>query len=241
MKNLLLIVLLCTVFYVACKKTNNVSANVLVYNASWAYSGITLALNGNLLTTQPIAQGGSSGTADSPYIKIPAGTNAVTVNNGSTVLLEKNIYASAAGGNSIIFFDSSTQQAPPRVLQLTDDLSLPDTFRLKYRVLYLVPDTAVKADILLVNGTQDSVPIVTNGVYAGSALAAGAVQTFNVLSYHGENYSIKVKKTGTNELYTTLTNYPFAVKGIYTIIFSGLPGGNASSGLKLSVLRHPVQ
>ncbi|HTL08393.1 MAG TPA: hypothetical protein VL307_09065 [Chitinophagaceae bacterium] len=238
MKKLLLVVLL-AVAVVACKKTNNVSASILVYNASWSANGITMALNGTPIIAQPIAQGSSSGTADSPYIKIPAGTNNITVNTGSSVLVDKNVYASAAFGNSFILFDTSVQQRPTRILQLSDDLSLPDTFRIKYRVLNLVPDTAVKVDILLVNGSTDSLPLVTNGSFAGNTVSASTLQSFTAVPYHGENYSIKIKKAGTGELYTTL-NYPFSIQGIYSIIFSGLPAGNAGAGLKLTVLRHPA-
>lgn len=239
MKQFLLILCAGIISLLSCKKTNNVSARVLFYNASWSLPAIAASLNGTSVIANPLAPGQGSGTADSPYVQVPAGTNAITVNTSSTNFLDKNIYAPAASGTSFIFFDTSKLASPARMLQLTDDLALPDTFQLKYRVLNLVPDTAFKVDIWLVNGSIDSMRLDTASVFAGSTVAASSLQTFKVLSFHGGSYTVKVKKTGTQEVSLSLASYPFAINGIYTVILSGLVPGSGNTGFKLSVLRHP--
>ncbi|MEO6314818.1 MAG: hypothetical protein ABIU63_18250 [Chitinophagaceae bacterium] len=241
MRNLPAIIFLCAVVYVSCKKTNDINANVLLYNASWSLPAVAAAWNSNEILSTPIAQGKSSGSADSPYIKVSAGTNLITVKAGSSTLLDKNIYAAAASGTSFFLFDTSKTLAPVRILQLTDDLNLPDTFKLKYRMLYLVPDTSVKVDVWLVNGTTDSVRLDTAGVFIGATKAAADVQTFKPISFYGGNYTVKIKRTGTQQVYIAVNDYPFAIRGIYSMVFSGLLNGAGNAGLKLSVLRHPSQ
>ncbi|HTE09878.1 MAG TPA: DUF4397 domain-containing protein [Chitinophagaceae bacterium] len=241
MKYVVLMILIAMVVFISCKKTNSSNASVLFYNATWSLPAITAAWNGNEIITTAIAQGQSSGTADSPYAKVPAGTNLITLKAGANTLLDKNIYAAASAGSSFIFFDTSTVAAPVRILQLTDDLSLPDTGQLKYRVLNLVPDTSVKVDIWLVNGASDSMRLDSAGVFAGTAAVASSIQSFNALPFHGGNYTVKIKKTATEQVYIAVANYPFAIKGIYSIIFSGLLTGTGSTGFKLSVLHHPPQ
>ena len=244
MKYAVLMILIAVVVFVSCKKTNSSNASVLFYNATWSLPAITAAWNGSEIITTAIAQGQSSGTADSPYAKVPAGTNLITLKAGTNTLLDKNIYAAASTGSSFIFFDTTivaTPVFPVRILQLTDDLSLPDTGQLKYRVLNLVPDPAVKVDIWLVNGTSDSMRLDTAGGFAGAAAVASTIQTFNTLPFHGGNYTVKVKKTATEQVYISVADYPFAIKGIYSIIFSGLLTGTGSTGFKLSVLHHPPQ
>ncbi len=241
MKYLLISVAIATVLVSGCKKTNNVSASVLFYNASWSLPAIAAEWNGSSILTNPLAPGQTSGTADSPYIKVPAGTNLVTLKTAATTFFEKNIYATAASGTSFIFFDTSTHAAPARMLQLTDDLAQPDTFQIKYRVLNLTPDTSVKVDTWLVYGQIDSVRLDSASVFAGTMVTASDVQTFKTLPFHGENYTLKIKKTGTQEVYASIATYPFAVKGIYTFIFSGLPPAAANGGFRLSILRHPAE
>jgi hypothetical protein len=241
MKYVLLIILIAACVFVSCKKTNSTNTSVMFYNATWSLPAITAAWNGSEIIATAIAQGQSSGTAASPYIQVPAGTNLITLKAGTNTLLDKNIYASAAAGSSFVFFDTSTIAAPVRVLQLKDDLSLPDTAQLKYRILTLVPDAGVKVDIWLVNGATDSIRLDTAGSFIGTTAVASSVESFTAIKYHGENYKVKVKKTGTEQLYVPAIDYSFAIKGIYSIIFSGLPTGAGSTAFKLSVLRHPAQ
>ncbi|MEO5591990.1 MAG: hypothetical protein ABIR15_09705 [Chitinophagaceae bacterium] len=240
MRYVVWMILIAVVVFVSCKKSNSANAGVLLYNATWSLPAITAAWNGAGIVTSAIAQGQSSGTADSAYIQVPAGTNLITLKAGANTLLDKNIYAAAAAGSSFIFFDTSTAAAPTRIVQLTDDLSLPDTFQLKYRMLNLVPDTSVRVDIWLVNGITDSARLDTASSFVGTTAIASSMQTFNILSFHGGNYTIKIKKTGTGQVYISMPGYPFAIKGIYSIIFSGLLTGTGNAGFKLSVLHHHI-
>jgi hypothetical protein len=241
MKYVLLMTVVVTGIFVSCKKTNSFNARVLFYNASWSLPAVTAAWNEGVVPGGALAQGSSSGTADAPYVALPAGTNLVTIKSGSTELLNKNIYTAAAAGSSFIVFDTSAATAPARILQLSDDLSLPDTAQLKFRILHLVPYAALGVDTWLVNGVTDSIRLDTAGVFIGTTATADAVQTFDTKSFHGGSYTVKIKKTGTQLVYASSASYPFAVKGIYTIIFSGLPAGTGAAALKVSVLRHPPQ
>ena len=240
MKYVLLLLLMIVIAMASCKKTNSFNANVLFYNASWSVPAVTAAWNGNDIVSTGIAQGRSSGTADSPYVQVPAGTNLITVKAGSTALLNKNIYASAATGSSFIIFDTSASSAPARIIQLTDDLTLPDSLQIKLRQLYMVPDLTVKFDTWLVNGTIDSIRLDSAGYFAGSTLTASSIQAFTAQNIYG-TYTIKVKKTATNQVYASVANYPFLKRGIYSIVFSGLPAGTGAAALQLSVLHHHTQ
>jgi hypothetical protein len=241
-RNILLIFIF-TALLASCKKTNSSNANVLLYNASWSLPAVSADWNGNNIAVTPLAQGQGSRNNQAPYLQVPAGTNLVTLKSGNDTLVNKNIYTAAAGGNSFIFFDTSTSKAPARVLQLIDDLTPPDTARIKYRFINFSPDTAATADLWLVNGSTDSLQIKSNIAFAGSLATASGVPAFEVpdFKYRGQAYTIKIKKTGTGIVLASITDYVFAVRGIYSIIFSGLSTGTGATGLKLSVLHHAVQ
>jgi len=240
MKYFAFVILIAVVVFVSCKKTNSTTTSVLFYNGTWSLDAITAAWNGGSIIASPLAQGQSSVKADSAYIQVPAGTNLITVKAGSTTLLDKNIYSMAAAGSSFIFFDTSMATAPVRIMQLTDDLSLPDTGTFKYRIINLVPDTSVKTDIWLVNGVTDSVRLDSANTFIGSTAEAAAVQNFDTTTYRRAAYTVKFKKTGTEEIYASVAAYPFAAQGIYSIMFSGLLNGTGSTGFKLSVLHHHI-
>ncbi|MFT3933760.1 MAG: hypothetical protein QM726_09115 [Chitinophagaceae bacterium] len=234
----MLAVLFGAIVFAACKKTNNTNANVLFYNGTWSLTAISALWNNTSVINPALAQGQSTRNADSPYLQLQAGTNLVNIKTGSTSFLEKNIYASASNGTSFIFFDTSATGGKANILQLTDDLTLPDTFHINYRVLYLQPDTSVKVDVWLVNGITDSVRLDTARTFIGATAEASSLQTFSTLSYHASSYTVKVKQTGTENLYASINSYPFVIKGIYSIIFSGLHAGTDSASFKLSVLHH---
>jgi len=240
MKYFVLVILIAAAVFVSCKKTNSTTTSVSFYNGTWSLDAITAAWNGGTIIASPLAQGQSSVKADSAYIQVQAGTNLITVKAGATTLLDKNIYSMAAAASSFIFFDTSTTAAPVRIMQLTDDLTLPDTGTFKYRVINLVPDTSVKADIWLVNGAADSVQLASANTFIGSTAEASAVQTFDTTTYRRTPYTIKFKKTGTEEIYAAVATYPFAAQGVYSIMFSGLPGGAGNTGFKLTVLHHHI-
>ncbi|MEP7278905.1 MAG: DUF4397 domain-containing protein [Bacteroidota bacterium] len=238
MKNGILMILMSGVVFVSCKKTNNSNARVLFYNGTWSLPAITVAWNGNSIIGTALAPGQSSGTAGQAYLQIPAGTNLVTIRTGTDILVNKNIYTSATGGNSVLFFDTSTTPgSTPRILQLTDDLKAPDTAQIKYRFINLSPDTGATADLWLVNGSTDSI-LLASTTFIGRNPAPSSIAAFVAIKYHGDAYTIKVKKAGTAVLYASIISYVFAIKGVYSIIFSGLPAGTGGQGPALSVLHH---
>jgi hypothetical protein len=240
MKYCMLVILIAVVAVVSCKKTNSSNASVLFYNATWSLPGITAAWNGNNIITTPIAQGQSSGTANNPYLQVPAGTNLLTLKTGTDTLVNKNIYSTAFSGTSFLFYDTSNVPGSAvGILQLTDDLTLTDTAEIKYRIIDLSPDTTATADVWLVNGVTDSIRLDSAAVFIGKNPLASSLQAFQLpIKYHGEAYTIKIKKTGTEQLYASIANYIFAVRNAYSIIFSGLSTGTGSTGFTLSVLHH---
>ena len=227
----------------SCKKTSSSNANVLLYNASWSLPGVSAYWNGTGIAATAVAQGQSSGINAAPYLHVPAGTNLVTLKAGTDTLVNKNIYTPAAGGNSFFFFDTSVNKAPARVLQLTDDLTPPDTARIKYRFINFSPDTSATVDLWLVNGSTDSLEIKSGIAFIGSTASAASVPAFEVpdFKYRGQAYTIKIKKAGTDAVLASIPNYVFAVQGVYSIIFSGLSTGSGATGFKLSALHHIAQ
>jgi hypothetical protein len=237
----LMMLLITTGIFISCKKTNSNNANVLFYNGTWSLPAITAAWNESPVITTAVAQAQSSGTADKPYLQLPAGTNLITLKAGTDALVNNNIYTAATGGNSFLFFDTSTTKAPVRILQLIDDLTQPDTAEIKYRFLNLSPDSSLTADVWLVNGSTDSIQLSVQGAFVGKEALAVSLATFTAIKYHGQTYTIKIKKAGTGQVFASVAGYIFAVRNSYSIIFSGLSNGTGNAGLKLSVLHHQTQ
>ena len=228
---------------VACRKTVSTNASVLFYNGSWTASNIRAAWNGIALTITPVTQGQSSGTAEKPYLDAPAGTSLVNLQAGLDTLVNKNIYTAAATSSTFLFYDTTAMVIPGarvNVLQLTDDLSLPDTAMIKYRLIDLAPDPADIADVWLVNGATDSVRLDSAFTFIGAAAQSSTVQPFLPLSYHNENYTLKIKKTGTETVLASIPQVNFMVRGIYSIIFSGISSNTGAGAVRLSLLHHNI-
>ncbi len=238
MKYLLLSVMLLSLF-TACKKSAGTTSRVLVCNAGYSQTNLTGSWDGFAFLSTGLAQGQVSGKPDSPYARVAAGTNNIILKLGSSVLLDKNIYASPTGGYSVVLYDTNALVPSNRILVLTDDLTRPDTFSIRFRTLDCVP-TQDSVDIWLVNQTQaDSIRLDSASAYIGSTVLEENIQPFAVAKYYGGVYSVKVKKTGTEQVLATLNNYPFNIQEIYSIVYSGIPAGTGPSGLKITVFRHP--
>jgi Domain of unknown function (DUF4397) len=239
MKYGLLIILIAAGVFCSCKKTNSSNANVLFYNATWSAPAITAAWNGDNIITTALAQGQSSGTNNKPYLQVPAGTNLVTLKAGNDTLANKNIYADASAGNSIFFFDTSAVAGSTvRILQVTDNLTPPDTAQINYRFINFSPDTSATADVWLMNGATDSIELKAAAAFIGKDAVATSVPAFTAVKYHQQTYTIKIKKAGTEILLASIAGYIFTARGVYSIIFSGLSTGTGSTGFKLFVLYH---
>jgi hypothetical protein len=221
---------------IACKKTAAINAPVLFYNATYSLPSFTVSWNNGQVLTNAITPGHSTNTADSPYVEVPGGTNLVTLKVGANTLFEKNIYTPAGFGNSFFLYDTGTVAGAAGILQMSDDFTVPDTASINYRLLDLCPDPSVLADVWLVHGTTDSVNIATSTTFIGQDAAGASYQAFNNIKYHNEQYTIKVKNTGTEQLFASINMYPFVVRGLYTIVFSG----TAATGFKLTVLHNHI-
>jgi hypothetical protein len=240
MKYLLLTAIICP-FFVSCSKSAGTTSRVLVCNAGYSQTSLTASWDGYAFLSTGLAQGQVSGKPDSPYARVAAGTNNIVLKLGTTVLLDKNIYASPTGGYSVVLYDTNAMAVSNRVLVLTDDLTRPDTFSIRFRILDCVP-TQDSVDIWLVNQTQaDSIRLDSAAAYIGSTVLEENIQSFAPAKYYGGAYTVKIKKTGTEQVLATLSNYPFNIQEIYSIVYSGIPAGSGASGLKITVFRHPQQ
>ena len=221
----------------SCKKTSVAPAKLLIYNATYTIDALSASWNGVAITPTPLAEGQVTGSANTPYLLLPAGTNNLVLKSGNTVLVDKNIYTSSVNGYSMIVWDTNAVAGISNVIVLPDDLTVPDTAAINIRRIYISP-AADTVDLWLVSSTlADSVRLDSAAVFAGAAAVPSQVQTFGSYKYHnGSSYTVKVKRTGTEQVLASVANYPFMEKGIYSIIYSGL--GTSASGLKLSVLKH---
>lgn len=221
-----------------CKKTTVVApAKLLIYNATYIIDALTASWNGVAITPAPLAEGQVTGTPEAPYLLLPAGTNNLVLKNGSTLLIDKNIYTSNTGGYSMIVWDTNAVAATSNILVIPDDLTTPDTAAVNIRRIFISP-AADTVDLWLVNSSlADSARLDSAAVFIGAAALPSQVQAFGSYKYHnGSSYTVKVKRSGTEEVLASVANYPFMEKGIYSIVYSGNEA--AVSGLKLSVLKH---
>jgi hypothetical protein len=103
--------------------------------------------------------------------------------------------------------------------------------------MYISP-AADTVDLWLVNSTlADSLRLDSAAVFIGAGALPSQLQSFGNYKYHnGSSYTVKVKRTGTEQVLASVANYLFMEKGIYSIIYSG--SATAATGLKLSVLKH---
>jgi hypothetical protein len=241
MKKFLFVILIGITGFIACKKTAGTTSKILVINATYSISALTAELNGIAITQSALAQGQTCGTADAPYQILPAGTNNILLKSGTSVLSDKNLYMGSASGYSILVYDTGQSAGTAKnILQLTDDLTLPDTASIGFRFINCVPDT-LPADVWLVNSNgADSAILTSNAAFIGATATASALQAFNAIRYPGQSYSIKVKIAGTQELVAAASNYLFKERGIYSFVYSGLPAGSGATARKLSVIHHAV-
>ena len=221
-----------------CSKTGTINTRVIFYNATSSVATLSATWNDHALLSSALAQGQSSGSPSAPYLNAPAGTNLLTVVAGTDTLLRKNIYSKASGGTTFILYDTAMPAGRPQILQLTDDLSLPDTATIKYRLIDLSPDSNARADVWLVNGTTDSLRLDSAAGFIGPVPSATAVQAFNSIKYHGEAYTLKIKKTGTGLVMASVNGFALVARGIYSFIFSGISSGAGATGPKITVLQH---
>jgi Domain of unknown function (DUF4397) len=239
MKSYLFVLLIGIAGFVSCKKTAGTTSKILVLNATYSIPALTAELNGIPITNTALSQGQVSGTADAPYQNFPAGTNNIVLKSGANVLVDKNLYTGPVNGYSIMVYDTSQLAGSTKnVLILTDDLILPDTASVRLRFINCVPDTLL-VDVLLVNTSgTDSVALISNAAFIGAAATANSVQSFNAIKYHGQSYTIKIKKAGSQELLSTVNNYLFKEREIYSFVYSGLPTGSGATARKLVVVHH---
>ncbi len=223
----------------SCKKTAVAPARLLIYNATYTIDALSASWNGVGITPSPLSEGQVTGNADAPYLLLPAGTNNLVLKSGTTPLIDKNIYTNSINGYSMIVWDTNAVAGTSNIIVVPDDLTVPDTASVNIRRMYLSP-AADTVDLWLVNSTlADSVRLDSAAVFIGAGAVPSQVQSFGNYKYHnGSSYTVKVKRTGTEEVLASVVSYPFLEKGIYSIIYSGLSTGTGGAGPRLSVLRH---
>ncbi|MBC7903569.1 MAG: DUF4397 domain-containing protein [Gemmatimonadaceae bacterium] len=223
---------------VSCKKSGTTPARFLVHNASWSAGAISALWNGQDITGNGLSQGSTTGLPGFPYQLLPGGTNLFAIKEGTTKLLEKNLYVKPGIGQSLFFYDSSPLLPELKIVFLTDDLTLPDSGNSKIRFINFVPDTSLRVDFSVVSAT-DSIRLDSASQFI-ELRAFNSYEVFNVYKV-AKNYTVMIRKSGTGELLSSIPDFPFESKGVYSIVFSGLPGGTGGSTFRLSVIPHRSQ
>lgn len=235
MKQLLNAFYIAMLVSVACNKQTSTSARLVVVNGTHSLTALSAKWNGNNITPTPLAPSQYSGNASSIYTEVAAGTNNIVLQNGATVLFDKNIYARPVDAYTLLAYDTNKLANSTRFLYLTDNIQPQQTDTMHVRFLYLAPD-AIPVDVILLKPVKNDT-IFTNIGFIGKEANERVVEVF-IEKKAGDVTGVKINKTGTNEALLTSGSYSFQKKSFYTIIYSGLTGGTGNSAPQLVLIKH---
>lgn len=218
------------VFFLSCKKNQVDMASLLVHNGSYSVGDLQVLWNGSPASAV-MAQGQTSGTGGIPYLALPAGVNHLVVNTGNLPLLDRNLYTEAGKNYTLLAYDTSAAKPSPAVLYMPDDLSLPDTASVKFRFLYCVPDTGAVNLVLQRRTGNDTIARAVRFIGIGTVVAA-----FGTTRY--DTATLQVLDAVSGRQLAVVASQQLPRQGIFSFIYSGLPGGTGSAARRLSVIRH---
>jgi hypothetical protein len=220
---------------IACNKQTSTSARLVVINGTHSLTALSAKWNGNNITPTPLAPSQYSGNASSIYTEIAAGTNNIVLQNGASVLFDKNIYARPVDAYTLLAYDTNKLANSTRFLYLTDNIQPQATDTMNVRFLYLVPDT-VPVDVILLKPAKNDT-IFSNIFFIGKNASERTIEVFTEKKA-ADVTGIKINKTGTNVSLITAGSFSFQKKSFYTIIYSGLAGGTGITAPQLKILKH---
>jgi hypothetical protein len=236
MKRMVIIFSAMLLMVAACNKQVLTNSRLSVFNGTHSINSLSVKWNGALATTSPLAQGQFSGSTTTIYADIAAGTNNIVVQNGTNLLLDKNIFSEPLGAYTLLAYDTNKTAGSTRLLYLTDNIiNTLETDTTHIRFLNLVPDSTA-VDLILFRPVKNDTVFI-NQSFVGKEADEKNIEVFSEKKA-GAVTSIKINKTGTNEALIASGSYSFEKKSFYTIIFSGLISGTGSAGLQLKVLKH---
>jgi hypothetical protein len=226
----------CIACLLACKKNELTTSKLVIVNASYSLNSISARWNGVAVTSNPLAQAQHSGTVTNLYTAIPAGTSKLVLQNGSTTLLNNNVYAGAAGAYTLLVYDTSSAANSTRVVYLTDNLAKtggPDTIFVRF--LFCSPSDS-NVDVIFLNSVKNDT-IFKNVSSFGEKTIEKNIEQFTELRNQGIT-NIKINEAGSNIQLASITNFSFQQQSYYTILYSGLPGATGAAAPQLKVITH---
>jgi len=237
MKQCFLLLTVCCLLFVACKKTEGGTTRIIFYNGTYSIAALQGAWNGGSLTANPLAQAQYAGSAAAPYLALPAGTNNITVTAGARTFLDKNAYTAMGNNYTLLVYDTAAKDSSVNTLLLADDLTLPDTANAKCRFINCAPDTTQLVPVIY--NKIDTLAFST-GNFIGNKPSASAVQPFANVKKGKYAFVIVQKPTGI-PVFAATDSLSFTSQSIYSLIYSGLKTATGARGIKFNLLMHNVQ
>jgi hypothetical protein len=235
MKQFVFFIMICCMA-VACKKSGSGSTKLALYNATHSIAALSASWSGIGINANPLAQAQSSGSATTPYVQLPAGTNNIVVTAGSRTFFDKNAFAAFGNAYTLLVYDTSSADSTLNTLLLTDDLTLPDTASAKCRFINCVPDT-MSINFFLVNKVDTFA--IQNASFIGRIPLASSVQPFGNVK-RGTYKPYLVQAATRLAFFTTTDSITLTRQSIYSFIYSGLKTGTGARGIKFNIINHPA-
>jgi Domain of unknown function (DUF4397) len=236
MKRIVIVFSVVLLAIAACNKQILTNSRLSVFNGTHSINGLSVKWNGDLVTTSPLVQGQFSGSTGTIYTNIAAGTNNIVVQNGTNLLLDKNIFSEPLGAYTLLACDTNNTAGSTRLLYLTDNIiNTIETDTAHIRFLNLVPGNPA-VDVILLRPAKNDTAFI-NQPFVGKEADEKNIEIFSQKKA-GQVSAVRINKTGTNENLISVGSYNFEKKSFYTIIFSGLGSGTGNAGLQLKILKH---
>jgi hypothetical protein len=208
----------------------------------------------NQLHTGAVIASGNASTSHSGvttiYLPTVAGTKTLGLSRdtGKTNFMTQSVTLETGVSQTFVVVGEASNR---KVVRLRDDLTNPETDRVKVRFLHLAPTTAA-VDVTFARGTTDSVTL-TNRMFLGNATDVTPQETFISLPLtpnrtpalptvptNATNYTVRVKTSGTGNVISTATvtlggAYNNPQNKVYTAY---LRGGASTVALSTTTIRN---
>jgi hypothetical protein len=166
-------------------------------------------------------------------INVPAGANRLLsysdLASGTSLINDRY---SATSGLNFTAFISQNANGTPRLVRVSDDLTLPDVGFAKVRFLNFSPD-AGEVKLTNVGGTTT--------VFSGrafNAVSASGTDFARFTATPSGTYSYEVRTVAGDQVVLTIDNLKLDSKGIYTIYVKGSIAGADDLALSYGVIKH---
>jgi hypothetical protein len=221
--------ILCTLFLVSCSKDEaEISANLMIVNASPNGSNIDAAVNGNVIVSN-MPYPNNSG-----YKEVNSGSNNVTVTaTGSGTSFINGTLIMEAGSYYSLYVTDSANKRKETITR--DDLTPPAAGKAKIRVLHLSPN-APAIDISITGAGSAAVNFTGrsfNDVRSNATLAA-----FQEVEAGGAGLNVQATVVSSSTVIASVPLPALTPGKIYSFIIKGFVGGIGAQALGVEVITH---